>query len=84
MFVKLYVHVFPFQNKVYDVGLEFGIRFNSQRWAGLGSFVGCASACYSDGRRFDHPVRQNISHEIISTAILSISLIQVAGERLCT
>ena len=60
---------------------------------GRGSSVGCASAWYADGRRFDPQVRQHsfvdIDHEIISMAILSLPLIQegqlsVSGERMCT
>ena len=48
---------------------------------------------YSIGRGFDPPVRQHsyveIGHEIISTAIISLPLIQVGqlsvtGERMCT
>ena len=50
--------------------------------AGPGSSVGCASAWYSDGCGFDPRVRQHsyveIGHEIISTAILSLPLIQVS------
>ena len=61
--------------------------------AGLGSSAGCASAWYADGRGFDPHVRQHsfveIGREIISTAILSLPLIQegqlpVTGERMCT
>ena len=61
--------------------------------AGRGSSVGCASAWYADGRGFDPYVRQHsfveIGHKIISTAILSLPLIQegqlsVTGERMCT
>ena len=52
-----------------------------------------ASAWYADGRGFDHHVRQHsfveFGHEIISTAILSLPLIQegqlsVTGEITCT
>ena len=52
-----------------------------------------SSAWYADGREFDHPVRQfffvEIGHEIISTAILPLPLIQVgqmsvAGKGICT
>ena len=52
-----------------------------------------ASAWYADGRGFDSHVRQHsfmeIAHEINSTAILSIPLIQegqfsVTGERIST
>ena len=48
---------------------------------------------YSGGRVFDPPVRQHFfletGHEIISTAIISLPLIQVGqlsvtGERMCT
>ena len=62
--------------------------------AGRGSSIGCASAWYADGRGFDPHVRQNIlssrfGHENISTAILSLPLIQegqlsVTGERMGT
>ena len=49
--------------------------------AGPGMSVGCASAWHADGRGFDPRVRQHSfvenSHEIISTAILSLPLIQV-------
>ena len=60
---------------------------------GCGSLVGCASARYADSRGFDPQVRQHsfmeIGHEIISTAILFLALIQegqlsVTGERICT
>ena len=55
--------------------------------------VGCAAVWYADGRGFDARVRQRsfveIGHEIISTAILALPLIQegqlsVTGERMCT
>ena len=58
-----------------------------------GSSVGSASAWYADARRFDPHVQQHsfveIGHEIISTAILSVPLIQegqlsVTGKRMCT
>ena len=61
--------------------------------AGPGSSVGCASAYDADGRGFDSRVRQHSfvenGHEIISTAILSLPLIQVGqlsdiGERMST
>ena len=51
------------------------------------------SALYADGRRFNPHVRQDsfeeIGHETISTAILSLPLIQegqllVTSERMCT
>ena len=55
---------------------------------------GCPSAWYADGRGFDPHVRQNIlssrfGHEIISTTILSLPLIQegqlsVTDERMGT
>ena len=57
------------------------------------SSVGCASAWYSDGHGFDPSVRQHsfveTGPEIISTAILSLPLIQVGqfsviGKRMCT
>ena len=44
------------------------------------SSVGCSFAWYADGRKFDPHVQQHssveIGHEIISTAILSLPLIQ--------
>ena len=55
--------------------------------------VGCASNWYSGGCRFNPPVWQlsvmEIGHEIISTAVLSLPLIQVGqlsvtDERMCT
>ena len=59
-----------------------------------GSSVRHASSWYSDGHVFDPPVRQkhtflDIDHEIISTAILSLRLIQlgqlsVTDKRICT
>ena len=60
-------------------------------FAGRGSSVGCASAWYADGCRFDPHVRQHsfmeISHEIISTAVLNLiqeGQLSVTGERMCT
>ena len=61
--------------------------------AGPGSSVGSASASYADGREFDSPVSKysfvEIGHEIISTTIPLLPLIQVGqlsatGERMCT
>ena len=61
--------------------------------AGCGSSVRYASAWYVDGQGFDPHVLQHsfveIGHEIISTAILSLQLLQegqlsVTGERMCT
>ena len=62
--------------------------------AGLGGAVGCASAWRPGGRGFDpRRGRQHsfveIDHEIFSTVILSLPLIQegqlsVSGERMCT
>ena len=61
--------------------------------AGRGSSVGCASAWYTDGRGFDPHARQHFfaenGHEIISTVMLSLPLIQegllsVTVERMCT
>ena len=61
--------------------------------AGTGSLVRCASTWHADGCGFDPPLWQHssveIGHEIISTAILSLPLIQVGqlsvtGERMCT
>ena len=60
---------------------------------GPGGLVGCISAWHADGRGFDPRIRQQsfveIGHEIISTAILSLPLIQegrlsFAGGRMCT
>ena len=65
------------------------INHLENRISRAGSLVGCASACR---RGFDPRVRQHsfveIGHEIISTAILSLPLIQVGqlsvtGERMC-
>ena len=62
--------------------------------AGLGGWVGCASDWRPGGRRFDprrgqHHSFVEIDHEIFSTVILSLPLIQegqlsVSGERMCT
>ena len=62
--------------------------------AGRSSSIGCASAWYAEGRVFNLHVRQSIlslrfGHENISTAILSIALIEegqlsVTGERMGT
>ena len=61
--------------------------------AGPGSSVGCVSAWNSGRHGLDPPVRQHsfveIGYEIISTAILSLPLIQVGqlsvtGKRMCT
>ena len=60
---------------------------------GLGSSVGCSLDWWSGGREFTAPVRQHsfveIDHEIFSTVILSLPLIQegklsVTCERMCT
>ena len=57
---------------------------------GRGSSIGCVSAWYMGDREFDRHVRQHpfveFDHEIISTAILFLPLIQlsVTGERRCT
>ena len=65
-----------------------------QKSAGLSGSVGCASDWRPGGRGFDpHRGRQHsfmeIDHEIFSTVILSLPLIQegqlsVSGERMCT
>ena len=66
----------------------------SRRNIGLGGSVGCASDLRPGGREFD-PRRGwqhsfvEIGHEIFSTVILSLPLIQegqlsVSGERMCT
>ena len=61
--------------------------------AGLGSLVGCMLDWWSGGREFAAPVRPHsfveIDHEICSTVILSLPLIQegrlsVTCERMCT
>ena len=62
--------------------------------AGLGGSVGCASDWRPGGRGFNpHRGRQHsfleIDHEIFSTVILSLPLIQegqlsVSGEKMCT
>ena len=74
------------------LGCEFQIFYKGE-CAVLGSLVGCAYDWYSGDCRCDPPVWQNffieVSHEIISTAILFLPLIQVGqlsvtGERLCT
>ena len=68
-------------------------RSTFQIEAGRGNSVGCASTWYADGLGFDPYVRHNvfveIGHEIISTVILSLLLIQegqwsVTGEGMCT
>ena len=66
----------------------------SQKWASLDGSVGCASDWRPGGRGFDpRRGRQHsfveIDHEIFSTVILSLLLIQegqlsVSGERMCT
>ena len=57
------------------------VPFSILPLAGPGSSVGCASAWHADGRGFDPRVRQHsfvgTGHKIISTAILSLPLIQV-------
>ena len=68
--------------------------FQLQTLAGLGGSVGCRSNWRPEGRGFDpRQGRQHsfveIDHEIISTVILSLPLIQegqlsVSGERMCT
>ena len=73
-----------------DVDNFFCIRIN----AGLGGSVGCAVRLETGGRGFNpRRGRQHsyveIDHEIFSTVILSLPLIQegqlsVSGERMCT
>ena len=73
---------------------DFKIHFCKQCGAGLGGAVGCASDWRPGGRGFDpRRGRQHsfveIDHEIFSTVILSLPLIQegqlsVSGERMCT
>ena len=64
-----------------------------EQQAGRGSSNGCASTWYADGRGFDPHIRQHsfveIGHEKVSTAILSLPLIQegqfsVTGKMVCT
>ena len=50
---------------------------------GPGCSVGCASTQYSDGRGFEKHYFVEIGHGIISTAILSLPLLSVTGERMC-
>ena len=61
--------------------------------AGRGSSIGCMSTWHASSPEFDPHVRHILSwrlgHEKISTAILSLPLIQeeqlsVTGERMCT
>ena len=69
-------------------------QYNIYTLAGLGGSVGCASDWRPGGRGFDpRRGRQHsfveIDHEIFSTIILSLPLIQegqlsVSGERMCT
>ena len=72
----------------------FGRQCRPRSIAGLGGSVGCASDWRPGGRGFD-PRRSwqhsfvEIDHEIFSTVILSLPLIQegqlsVSGERMCT
>ena len=77
----------------YLLNLDWNI-WDIVRQAGLGGSVGCASNWRPGGRRFDpRRARQHsfveIDHEIFSTVILSLQLIQegqlsVSGERKCT
>ena len=72
----------------------FSTSTTTSTTAGRGSSIGCTSEWYADGREFDPYVRQNIfslrfGHEIISTTILPLPLIQegqlsVTGERMDT
>ena len=85
----LYVTVSSVQKKWYCMRL---VKTRSR--AGLGGSVGCASDWRPGGRGFDpRRGRQHsfveIDHEIFSTVILSLPLIQegqlsVSGERMCT
>ena len=72
------------------IGKKISIHFGQ---AGRDSSIGYPSAWYADDRGFDPQVRQHsfvkFGHEIISTVILSLPLIQegqlsVTGERMCT
>ena len=76
------------------IDLKYKKLFVLNHRAGLGGSVGCASDWTPGGRGFD-PRRGRkhsfveIDHEIFSTVILSLPLIQegqlsVSGERMCT
>ena len=85
-----------------DVPVSFALHFkilwytgtDTNTYLGLGGSVGCASDGRPGGRGFDpRRGRQHssveIDHEIFSTVILSLQLIQegqlsVSGERMCT
>ena len=79
------------KNNVYPCKPQF---YYIKVGAGLGGSVGCASDWRPGGRGFDpRRGRQHsfveIDHEIFSTVILSLPLIQegqlsVSGERMCT
>ena len=83
-----YWFYFYFSMKTYRYSLEAPLK------AGLGGSVGCASDWRPGGRGFEpRRGRQHsfveIDHEIFSTVILSLPLIQegqlsVSGERMCT
>ena len=75
-----------------QICFEF-LSLTDHQKAGRGSSVRSASTWYADGHGYDPHVQQHslveIGHEIISTAILALPLIQegqlpVIGERMCT
>ena len=73
--VNIHKSIYP------SVHLEIKANFSQTVRAGSRSSIRCASAWYVDGCGFDPQVRQNIlslrfGHEKISTAILSLPLIQ--------
>ena len=87
------VHVSVYLSKYQWIFTKLGICIDIVE-AGLGGAVGCASDWRPGGRGFDpRRGRQHsfveIDHEIFSTVILSLPLIQegqlsVSGERMCT
>ena len=92
-YVKVYKMKKKKKKKKYIITAEVNTELSTSIQAGRGSSVWCASVWYADGRGFDLHVRQHsvmeIGNEIISTAILSIPLIQegqlsVTGEGMCT
>ena len=82
--------MFPWRNKKYSKSCVACLEFI----AGLGGSVGCAVRLETRRSRVQPPPRSEhffveIDHEIFSTVILSLPLIQegqlsVSGERMCT